>query len=57
MFGQEIMAEHYHQSTRAMKEKDLTEFLSTQRANISPTSESSRICESVLQSGPDFIDR
>ena len=35
MFGQGIMPEHYHQSTRAMKEKDLTQFLSTLRTSIS----------------------
>jgi tryptophan halogenase len=35
MFGQGIMPERYHQSTRAMKEKDLTQFLSTLRTNIS----------------------
>ena len=37
MFGQGIMPEHYHQSTRAMKEKDLGQFLSTLRTTISQT--------------------
>ncbi len=53
MFGQGIMPEHYHQATRAMKEKDLGQFLSTLRAYHQPgcgaIAESSGICESVLQ--------
>ena len=35
MFGQGIMPEHYHQATRAMKEKDLAQFLGTLRTTIS----------------------
>ena len=35
MFGQGIMPEHYHQVTRAMKEKDLGRFLSALRTTVS----------------------
>jgi tryptophan halogenase len=50
MFGQGIMPEHYHQATRAMKEKDLGQFLSTLRTSISQA-------VAQLPSHQDFVNQ